>query len=93
MQFCWLKEVIAITLNMQNFLLNIFITMVLCSIWLHLRSRQDFLGSTLLSGPIKKEKKLLMLPPKIWKICAFYADGDYNYNRAFFKIVVILSGR
>ena len=41
---------------MQNFLLNIFITMVLCSIWLQLRARQDFLGSTLLSGPIKEEE-------------------------------------
>ena len=32
--------------------------MVLCSIWLQLRARQDFLGSTLLGGPIKKEKNL-----------------------------------
>ena len=44
MQFCWIKQVIALTLNMQNFLLNIFKTIVLCQIWLQLRARQAVFG-------------------------------------------------
>ena len=49
---------------MQNFLLNIFIAMVLCSIWLQLRDRQDFLGGTLLSGPLNKENKITYVRAK-----------------------------
>ena len=41
---------------MQNFVLNISIAIVLCSIWLQLRARQDFLGITLLNEPINKEE-------------------------------------
>ena len=41
---------------MQNVVLNISIAMVLYSIWLQLRARQDFLGTTLLNEPIKKEE-------------------------------------
>ena len=36
--------------------------MVLYSIWLQLRARQDFLGSTLLSGPVNKESKITYVP-------------------------------
>ena len=52
---------------MQNFPLNIFVTMVLYSIWLQLRARQDFLGSTLLSGPVNKESKITYVPAKKFK--------------------------
>ena len=49
---------------MQNFPLNIFIAMALCSNWLQLRARQDCLGSTLISGPLNKENKITYVPAK-----------------------------
>ena len=73
---------------MQNFPLNIFIAMVLCSIWLQLRARQVFLGSTLLKGLVNKENKIMHVPAKNFKKLPllhsrfFYLASPMVFNRA-----------
>ena len=68
--------------------------MVLYSIWLQLRARQDFLGSTLLRGPVNKENKITYVPAKNFKkiapsaLALFLPGHPYNLlNSRFLNTV------